>query len=62
MAGTLIRFSPIGYMSKAQIGFDTSCETYDYINIALCIHIAAQKFIWGNALLAYKHIYKRKHL
>jgi hypothetical protein len=61
MAGTLIRFSPSRLVSKAQMGFYTSCGTYAYIHVLLCIHIDAQKYICGNALLAYKHTYIRKH-
>jgi len=61
MAGTLIRFSPIGHTSKDQLVFFISSGTNAYIHVFLCIHIDAQKYICGNALLAYKHTYKRKH-
>ena len=61
MVGTLIRFSPIGHTSKAQLGFFPSRGTNAYIHVSLCIHIDAQKYIFGNELLAYKHTYIRKH-
>jgi hypothetical protein len=61
MVGTLIRFSTTGHMSKAHMGFFTSSGTYAYIHVTLCIHMDAQKYICGNALLAYKHTYIRKH-
>ncbi len=61
MVGTLIRFSPVGHTSKAQLGFFTSSGTNAYIHFSLCIHIDAQKYVYGNELLAYKHTYIRKH-